>query len=664
MTNFVKLKANSQENIQSKHNFHPNYRPDIDGLRAIAILPVVFFHAFPQLIPGGFIGVDIFFVISGYLISTILFKSIERGQFSFLEFYQGRIRRLFPALLLMLTVSLLIGRNMLIGHEWRSLGAQVAAGLGFYQNFHLLHQVGYFDTAAELKPMLHLWSLSIEEQYYLVFPLILVLSRKKKWLLGLIVFFAMASFSADLVVGRTHIARSFFLPYTRFWELLGGAVLAWAGLNVPRWAESPQPRRLHSLLSLAGFALILTGVFAFNSGMAYPGWRALLPVLGAIALIGAGRHGLINRMVLSNPAAIFIGRISYPLYLWHWPILSFMTIANGHRPDPVKALAAIAASLVLSWLTYTLVEKPIRNASPPKPRIVPVLLGCGLIVALVGAEARHFAKPYDTATMNIINSWEFRGYPLPAGARQDPVSQRLFLGDNPRRKILFLGDSHALQYGNLLGELWRQRARNGTPPQIIIDHTRPDFPLDLSADEAADPGIQTVVLSSFWALHYLDGKVNQKIRCCGTGLMGVIGKANAPLTPTEMEHLDQRLEASIRQIQASGRHVILILDNSFGEETSPRFMLKRSLLEGIHPVSTSLDRATMLDRDGTARRHVLAVAAKTGITVIDPLATLCPGDHCITRTAEGIPVNKDYDHLSLNTVLHHIHYLDDLILRP
>lgn len=210
---------------------HPKYRPDIDGLRAVAVLSVVAFHAFPNWMKGGFMGVDVFFVISGFLISTIIFENLESDTFSFSEFYARRIKRIFPSLLLILIASYVFGWFILLADEYKQLGKHIAAGAGFISNFVLWNEAGYFDNSAETKPLLHLWSLGIEEQFYIVWPFIIWFAWRKKFnLLTLTIIVALVSFALNIKGVKQDLVATFYSPQTRFWELLSGSVLAWFAL--------------------------------------------------------------------------------------------------------------------------------------------------------------------------------------------------------------------------------------------------------------------------------------------------------------------------------------------------------------------------------------------------------------------------------------------------
>ncbi|MDE2586306.1 MAG: acyltransferase, partial [Betaproteobacteria bacterium] len=365
---------------EQEHNVHPVYRPDIDGLRAVAILSVVVFHAFPTHLRGGFVGVDIFFVISGFLISNIIFRSLQRGDFSFTEFYAHRIKRIFPALILVLATSFALGWFTLLPDEFKQLGKHMAAGAGFVQNFVLWKEAGYFDTASELKPLMHLWSLAIEEQFYLIYPLLIWAAwRVRLNALAVLIGLAALSFGLNVLEIRAEAVKTFFVPQTRYWELLAGAVLAYLQLFrrtqpavgddqdasspvlIGQPASSAHRRRVrNNLQSACGLFLILVAVIAIHKGKAFPGWWALAPVTGAFLLILAGPQAWVNRNLLANRLMVFVGVISYPLYLWHWPILSFARIVEAEMPSPEIRGAAVALSFLLAWLTYRLLERPIR----------------------------------------------------------------------------------------------------------------------------------------------------------------------------------------------------------------------------------------------------------------------------------------------------------------
>lgn len=344
------------------------YRSDIDGLRAIAVLSVVAYHAFPDLIKGGFIGVDIFFVISGYLISTIIFKDLKEGSFSFKDFYIRRIRRIFPALCLVLGTSFVVGWLFLFPDELQSLGKHILSGASFFSNLVLWGESGYFDAAAETKPLLHLWSLGIEEQFYLIWPMLLYFGWKRNWnALVVILSIGITSFALNAYFVGSDPVGVFFSPATRFWELLVGALLAciteievqFPGQQyIQSWVS--EKSFFGELRSFFGLILLLIALFEIDKRLAFPGFWALLPTLGAFFIISASPSCLVNRYVLSAKPLVWIGLISYPLYLWHWPILSFLNIIASGYPLKIESALAVVLSFVLAIFAYRFVERPIR----------------------------------------------------------------------------------------------------------------------------------------------------------------------------------------------------------------------------------------------------------------------------------------------------------------
>jgi peptidoglycan/LPS O-acetylase OafA/YrhL len=387
-------------NTAHPHLTHPQYRADIDGLRALAVLSVVGYHAFPGWVKGGFVGVDMFFVISGFLISTIIFGSLEKDAFSFKKFYARRIKRIFPALILVLATSYAVGWFVLLPDEYEQLGKHIAAGAGFVSNLFFWQEAGYFDNAAEAKPMLHLWSLGIEEQFYIIWPLFIYLTWKRRFsLLLLTVSLAAISFAFNVSQVHGDAVQAFYSPVSRFWELMAGSILAYLSLHkVNLWngttqkidtapassnASTPNSSALHNIQSVIGILLVGIAVLIVNRDQAFPGWWALLPTLGAYLVISAGPYAWLNRTVLSHRVMVWFGLVSYPLYLWHWPLLSFAHIVESGTPAREIRIVAIIIAIALAWLTYNLIEKPVRFGRERKATII-MLCVLAATVGLVG----------------------------------------------------------------------------------------------------------------------------------------------------------------------------------------------------------------------------------------------------------------------------------------
>ncbi|MFS2026065.1 acyltransferase family protein [Massilia sp. CT11-137] len=369
------------------HLSHPKYRRDIDGLRAVAVLSVVAFHAFPEWIKGGFIGVDVFFVISGYLISTIIYENLDRGTFSFTEFYLRRVKRIFPALLLVLVFCYAFGWFSLLGDEYMQLGKHIAGGAGFVSNLVLWSESGYFDNAADTKPLLHLWSLGVEEQFYIVWPLLLWFSyRVRLDLLSIGILVALLSFGLNLHQVKVDAIADFYSPQTRFWELMLGSILAWVTLYKPNFtaANAPRLERWSSTMSVVAALLLAFGFWHIDKRVGFPGKWALVPVLSAVLLIFAGPGAWVNRVILSNRIAVWIGLISFPLYLWHWPLLTYARILHSKVPAAPVRGAIVLVSIVLAWLTYRLVERPVRLGRRRAGFKVAALVALMPVVGVVG----------------------------------------------------------------------------------------------------------------------------------------------------------------------------------------------------------------------------------------------------------------------------------------
>jgi peptidoglycan/LPS O-acetylase OafA/YrhL len=660
---------------------HPKYRADIDGLRAIAVISVVAYHSFPSLIGGGFIGVDIFFVISGFLISTIIFENLQGDRFSFMEFYSRRIKRIFPALIVVLVACLIFGWLVLLPGEYKQLGKHIASGAGFVSNFILWHESGYFDIAAETKPLLHLWTLGIEEQFYILWPLVLWFAWKQKfkWL-PIIVTIATGSFALNLAGVNIYPVATFFLPHTRFWELLIGSLLAYVTLYrqnaftvnlnyLGAWLKIPANithiDTLNNVVSFAGLSAIVLGLAIITNDNQFPGAWALLPTIGAALIIAGGSQAWVNRVILSNHRLVWFGLISYPLYLWHWPLLSFARIIEGEAPSTNTRITAVAISIVLAWLTFKFIEKPVRFFQYSKSiTIILFLIMCIVLAVGLGADKKFL--PPRSQNILALQYFDFSGYPTPDGEYLDEKYKFGVLGHNKKNKIVMLGDSHSQQYRNTFATLMASRQSIHTLlPEVMynLDYLGPDDLLKVSKKLLLDDTIKVVIFSNFWALDYGSDKINYAVRCCGNALGGSVG-GNAyhePLKSEEMDELDSKLLSAALSLIKSGKKVYFVLDNPFGEELAPKNLVSRSIISGVQIKPTPLSKNISLQRDEPIRTRIMNIAKKSGAFVIDPYEYLCNREECPALSDDGIPMYKDYDHLSLYAVTHQVHYLDFLI---
>jgi peptidoglycan/LPS O-acetylase OafA/YrhL len=340
-----------------------DYRAEVDGLRAISVALVVLFHLAGASVPGGFVGVDVFFVISGYLISRILLAAMAAGTFSLRWFYERRMRRIIPALFAILAFCLVAGYVLLTPGDYRQFARSALYALAGVSNVYFLDNTGYFDGGAEFMPLLHTWSLGVEEQFYLFWPLFLFAclrlsgGRARGPLIGVICVIA-ASLALDHWTLTLAPKAAFYLPHTRGFELAAGALVA----MLPTGRAGAAWRWLGEAMPIVGLGLIVWSALTLSSRAPYPGWEALYPVLGAVLVLWQGQHGRLARRLLSVPPMVFIGKISYSLYLWHWPLLVFWRhYTNGAALTQSAAVGIAVCSLLAAWLSFVFIEQPFRR---------------------------------------------------------------------------------------------------------------------------------------------------------------------------------------------------------------------------------------------------------------------------------------------------------------
>ncbi|WP_258398131.1 acyltransferase family protein [Herbaspirillum rubrisubalbicans] len=613
---------------------HAPYRRDIDGLRAIAVLCVVVFHAFPECLPGGFVGVDIFFVISGFLISGILFDALQRGHFSIIDFYIRRVRRIFPALLLVMLVCLLAGWFILLPQEYRQLGKHILGGAGFVSNIVLWSEAGYFDTSAETKPLLHLWSLGVEEQFYLFWPLLLWAAwKRRRTMLATLLTVMLLSFGWNVVSVHQDAVAAFYLPMSRFWELGAGALLAyWRGRSAPVQGS------VANWFSAIGLLLIIFAIAVITKQDLFPGWWAALPVAGAFLLLAAGPQASVNRTLLSHRTMVWLGLISYPLYLWHWPLLAFARLLAGDTPPVDVRLGAVVLAMALAWFTYRLLEVPVRlRASGRKAAVTLVLLM--LLMAALGwfvvkrngmefrkmgaltmlfndqvrqtAALNHFELPHPSCAslMGKEHSRDWCTAPVSSAPPQ----------------VLLIGDSYSGAYAPMLARLYetspqpqlvfRQFARGGCAS--LLNYSS-GYCLEIAerlAQYARDtPSIQTVVLAANWPGQFAADQ------------SGVL----------------RALEQTILYYRQLGKRVVVLLSPPNGANP------KSCVLRGVHLSDAdfcNLPLAKAEQMDDHYREQLLPLLQRLQVPVFDPFPTLCDQHGC--KVIDGLRILYfDPGHLS------------------
>lgn len=696
-----------------EHNFHPQYRPDIDGLRALAILPVVAYHAFPEYVPGGFIGVDIFFVISGYLISLIIFRSLNNNNFSFAEFYSHRIKRIFPALILITSTCYAVGWFVLLPDEFKQLGKHIAAGMGFVQNFILYKEAGYFDIASELKPLMHLWSLAVEEQFYLIYPLLVWAAWKARLniLTGLVVLFVI-SYLLNHKGIQQDAAKTFFAPQTRFWELMAGSILAYiSGFRAWRpsfthwihtglfnrviFREVPEEKDrsalLASNLSFFGLALVVFSIAIYNHTIPYPGYRAIAPVLGSLLLILAGPQAWVNRHLLSRKMLVWVGLISYPLYLWHWPLLSFASIVESETPSRSIRAAAVATSFVLAAFTYYLIEKRIRYGRPTWKKAT-ALCALTVIIGYIGYNAylrdglafripESFRKAQLAVSPDIqnLNNMSFvhdyckKRYPI-----DTPGYCRLSKDSAPN--IIIIGDSHAasLFYGfskqiQETSNIVLNVGNGGCIPFFDVDRYDYRIPAEFCLKsmnrwlEYAEKtnSIETVVLASMGSVYLSDiPYANQETERTKGQVFAYKGQAIKVNERGRVWRIAMR--ETINRLLKNGKQVVYYLDNpelDFHPKTC--INLRPASLNSSnrirHPCAISKEKYSF--RSKNYRDLVISVLKDyPQVKLLDASEKLCDQQWCWAMKDKEV-LYFDADHLSIHGSEFVANGLEKLILK-
>lgn len=639
------------------------YRGDIDGLRAVAILTVILYHAQIPGFGGGFVGVDVFFVISSFLITSILIEEFGRGGFSLAEFYERRARRILPALTLVMLATFLAGAVVLLPEELDALGKSAIATSFFLSNVHFARTLDYFGPTSELVPLLHTWSLAVEEQFYLVFPLLLLsLLRRggRGMAYGSLLVLTVLSFVMSLAMLDRQTNLVFYqLPF-RFWELGIGALLAL------RAAENPAPLPCSTALSATGLCAILLAALAYDSTTAFPGPAALLPVLGAAAIIEAGRSraGPVYQLLSSDPA-IRIGLISYSLYLWHWPVMALTRSARGTVDLPLwLGVTCILVSVLLASLTYRFVERPFRNARSPgfgASRIwVASLATLGLTASIGAALALGDGAPGRVS--DHVRA-------IAAAARDTSPRRSECFGVLPADGLcvigaesttgaadfLLWGDSHALSLlpgfeiaAKRLGLSGVFAGSSACLPVAGLQRV-PEDPLCTEFNRAVlrhlmeRQDMPLVILAGRWTLavegtrfgEETGGRVELRYP---EGEPVAARDGNAPV-------FRQALAQTLVGLRATDRRVLILGPVPEPGLDVPLRVAKSALFFGLPP-PLSLDRQSHYDRAGRTERLLDQLAEGDVAVRHVPLSSMLCEESCRLVDSDGIPIYSDDDHLT------------------
>ena len=651
----VRLRARvSFESVASRST---RYRPDVDGLRAVAVLAVLFYHLGFRSFRNGLVGVDVFYVISGYLITSLLVKDLEAGRFSIISFYERRMRRIFPALFTVLLACTLGASILLDPPELAKFGKELLATTFFASNFYFWHTaqpLGYFDTGVISVPLLHTWSLSVEEQFYLFFPITLYLlfrfakKRISAWLLLLIV----ASFALNLWATQHKPVVAFYWIMPRAWELLGGALLAMKAVPLLRGGL------LREIVALIGLAMILVAASLPLKGVPFPGTFVLLPCLGTWMVIYAGESGSsFVAKILSLRPVVFVGVISYSLYLWHWPLIVF----SEHLPFRLSGNGLIAfvllSSLAAAFVSFEYIERPFRGSTSPFIRRQIFVFGIAASVAstafgLVAYFSHGLPERYTPQTRLLIaaNLDRVNDFDSSCGNFKTEVHSINDIkfcnhGQQLPHKIMFWGDSHVEQLHPVIEDLYNNSGLQGRGAVLAIGvGCLPDKNLNNALD-----GFHCDSFSRFgetraqWQdvdLVYI-GFSAWPARWDNTTCLSVNDRCVRLLSQDEQRHrFAADLSDVIHTLRNHGKKVVVSLPFPIFNESIPQLAISNRVFGkfGLSQVPKEVSSPSF-------REEIRASAVRAGAEIFDPRVTLCPNGQCMTEK-DGVSIYKDDSHIA------------------
>lgn len=643
--------------------FKLKYRKDIDGLRAVSIISVVIYHIFPKTIPGGFVGVDIFFVISGYLITNIIIYDLYQDKFSFIDFYTKRIKRIIPSLLIVLIITFIIGWFVLLTNEFEELAKHIIGSIFFVSNFLLLNEVGYFNTAADAKPLLHLWSLSIEEQFYLFWPLILSIFCKNGYSLKKITIIILAiSFLINIIGVYINANATFYSPLSRIWEIMCGALLA---VYSKEFKKANYSLFISNIASSVGILLIIFAFYKFDKSLAFPGKWAIAPVMGASLLIIAGENSYINKTILGNKFLVYIGRISFPLYLWHWPLLSFATIMENKTPNDFILISILLISILLSAITYHTIEAPFRAHKfiVLKKQLL-FILTMLILFSLVVVSFKSISNKTSTNSDIFTNELYASKLENKKGwlcNKAHSFSDCFY--ENENISAVIIGDSHApsIYYG--LNELYKSYNKNiavfggggGCPPllgiiseeQYGVNNNDCLKKIKMALDVIiSDNNIRDVYLAARWPLYFSStgfGDVEK-----GVYPKWILRSEGENLINFDNELAFQiGLERTIKVLEKSGKNIIFLYDvPELGFHINTCFKTRPISITNNIKSPCAIARTEYDLRANPYKLAVIKILSKyPSVVQIDLSNGICDGDFCYAEN-NNIPLYLDDDHLN------------------
>lgn len=657
------------------------YRKEIDGLRTIAVIPVILFHAGVELFSGGFVGVDIFFVISGYLITTIILKEKENGNFSLIRFYERRARRIAPALFLVMASSIVCAWFWLSPAHMEDFSQSLVAVPLFVSNILFYSESGYWGVENELKPLLHTWSLAVEEQYYVLFPLFLMLMWRfsKKWLISSFVIIALASFLLADWLSSFNPSAGFFLLSSRAWELAIGAGIAFYFLYYKSEMHTLlEDKRFDDVLSFLGLGLIAYAIFVFDEQTPFPSVYALIPTIGTALIIIFSSEKTIVGKVLGSKVPVGIGLISYSAYLWHQPLFSFSKHLSLTEPTLLTLLTLALLSLVLAYLSWRFIEAPFRDKNKYSRKQIFTFTTIGSLFFIVFGSVGYLTKGFefrlddDVAQAVKLATERVSKEQLCEKITADESAKQPYCTLIPsNEKFIFLyGDSHASKLFPVAKTLFKKTpygvlasSKRGCPSILGISRLKGTSQDPCNEHNKAvyqylieTPEIEYVVLSARWTELIEGTRFDNKEGGLEPGVKSKLAVANEDgfviyHPETNRELLMNAFSLSINALLQAGKKVILIYPVPEAGWDVPDYIVKYSfnhpeLAFNAQVASTSYD--VFKDRNKNTYKILSNIPAHPNFYKVMPDELLCNtalSDRCVTQN-KGVLLYSDNNHLS------------------
>ena len=674
-----------------------SYRREIDGLRAVAVIPVLLFHAGLETFSGGFVGVDVFFVISGYLITNIILSEKERGTFSLVNFYERRARRILPALFLVMFVSLPFAWLWLLPSDMVAFTQSLAAVSTFSSNILFWQTSGYWGASNELIPLLHTWSLAVEEQYYVIFPLFLMLlwRLRKRWILGSFIVIAAISLALAQWGSLHHPTATFFLLLTRGWELAIGACIAFYFVYRQQTMRSLLSHKsVDEVFSVLGLLMIAYAVFSFDKYIPFPGFYALIPTIGTgLIILFSSEQTMVGRLLGLKPL-VGIGLISYSAYLWHQPLYAFAKYRSMTGPSTEFILALAVLSIVLAYLSWRYVEKPFRTKGVFNRREVFTFAAIGSVffisIGLAGNYSGGWPGRIDAKLQTSIE----------AARMQHPGEELCLTNNNPNKPVndlctvvrsddtfaYLMGDSHAIAISSEMKNAFEktnigliQATERGCPPiqDVYVYESESDKLRCFNHNEQVyrylekNADIQYIVLVSRWAFYIEAGRFDN-----GEGGIepeevlyfdiAVENKSDSESAQNRPEYFRQAYVDSVKKLVSMGKKVILVYPIPEAGWNVPRYITSYYLFDpgNVFSLSTgSTSYKVFQDRNKNAYQALDDIGEHPNLFRVYPENIFCNNDlqgRCIVQKDNDILYSDD-DHLSnegamlvINQIMSHL----------